>query len=443
MYKHKPHLLLAVLLFAVTITIGIVSCKKTPEDIGLPLLPGSDLLNASFTDAATLTTHTVKDDSVRTDEASVQLLGKYYDPIFGIASSSLYAEMAPSVFTPNFGTNPLLDSAVLSLVYYNKTYYGTLEPQMFKVYEIIENIDYDANYYSNRTLKKGTELGSITITPNVKDSISVGAGKYPAHIRINLRDDFFQEFLTNTTNYGSNSSFQDFFKGIYVESAAGVSTGYGAIFSIDLQHTYSRISLFYHNDDTTGQVIYFNTTVNNCSCGRFSHFEHDYSVTTDVKAQLSSSDLIQQDKIYIQPMGGVRTKISMPDIENIFAGQKVAINKAELIMHAEPTAVDSPYYAHSKLIATIADSVLGPAVMPDYYEGDSYFGGSYDATNKLYKFNIARYIQQVVNGTRENQGLYIIANSRQITVNRTQLIGGSQLLTNRMRLKITYTPINN
>jgi len=423
--------------------IGMVSCKKTPEDIGLPLLPGSDLLNASFTDTASLITHTVKDDSVRTDEASIQLMGKYFDPLFGISSASLYAELAPSIFNPIFGTNPTLDSAVLSLVYYNKTYYGTLEPQQFKVYELIEDIDYAATYYSNSALKKGAELGSATITPNVNDSTLVGAGKYPAHIRINLRDDFFQKFLTNTTSYGSNSSFQSFFKGIYVESAVDVSFEDGAIFSMDMQHTYSRISLFYHNEDTTDQIIYFNTTVNNCSCGRFSNFEHDYSVTTEVKAQLSSSDLIQQDKIFIQPMAGVRTKISMPDIETMFAGQKAAINKAELIMYAEPTAVDSPYYKHSKLVATIADSTFGPVVMPDYYEGDSYFGGSYDATNKLYKFNIARYIQQVLNGTRENQGLYIIANSRQITVNRTQLVGGSKLLPNRMRLKITYTPINN
>lgn len=440
MYKHKSYLLIiTALLF-----VGIISCKKTPEDIGLPLLPGSDLLNAVFTDTASLITHTVRDDSVRADEASVQLLGKYFDPIFGITSASLYAELAPSKFNPVFGPNPRLDSAVLSLVYHNKTYYGTLEQQQFKVYELMEDIDYDATYYSNRILKKGIELGSAYIIPNVSDSDSVGSIKYPPHLRITLRDDFFQKFLNNTTSYGSNSSFQSFFKGIYVESSAGVSQGQGAIFSIDLRHTYSRVSLFYHNDTTTGQIIYFNPTSSNCQCGMFSHFEHDYSVTTDVKAQLESSDLIQQDNIYVQPMAGLRTKVSMPDIKNMFSGQKVAINKAELVMYAEPASVDSPYYAHSKLVATIADSVLGPVVMPDYYyEGESYFGGSYDATNKLYKFNIARYIQQVINGTRENQGLYIIANSRHITMNRTQLVGGSQLLPNRMRLKITYTPINN
>ena len=99
------------------------------------------------------------------------------------------------------------------------------------------------------------------------------------------------------------------------------------------------------------------------------------------------------------------------------------------------------FSAHPKLVATIADSTLGPVIMPDYFEGATYFGGDYDATNKVYKFNIARYVQQVLNGTRKNQGLYIITNARPTTANRVQLIGGNQTLPNHMRLKITYTPV--
>ena len=130
---------------------------------------------------------------------------------------------------------------------------------------------------------------------------------------------------------------------------------------------------------------------------------------------------------------------------DLFKNQKVAINKAELILPVDPSSIsgnDSVYSPSAKLVATLADSAKGPLVMPDYFEGSTYFGGDYDATNKVYKFNIARYVQQVLNGTRVNQGLYIITNARPTTANRVQLLGGNKALTSRMRLKITYTPLN-
>ena len=87
--------------------------------------------------------------------------------------------------------------------------------------------------------------------------------------------------------------------------------------------------------------------------------------------------------------------ITMPYLTGFFKNQKVAINKAELILPVDPTSFsgnDSVYSVHSKLIVTIADSAKGPLFMPDYFEGATYFGGEYDATNKVYKFNIARYV---------------------------------------------------
>mgnify|MGYP000024962664 CR=1 FL=1 len=210
---------------------------------------------------------------------------------------------------------------------------------------------------------------------------------------------------------------------------------------MDMTNIYTRITLFYHNStDTTS--YYF--PVNKDACARYTHFEHDYSSATELNAQLNSSNSIQKDKVFVQAMAGVRTKITMPYLMNLFSQGKIAINKAELIMPVDPTSIsgaDTIYIPHPKLVATIADSALGPVIMPDYFEGATYFGGEYDKTKKEYRFNIARYMQQVLNGKRKNQGLYIITNARPTTANRVQLVGGNKLLTNRMRLKITYTPL--
>ena len=206
---------------------------------------------------------------------------------------------------------------------------------------------------------------------------------------------------------------------------------------MDLTHSYSRLTLFYHNKTQDSLSYYF--IITNTDCARISHFEHDYSLATDIQNQLSTSPTIQEDNVYVQPMAGLRTKITIPYLQNLYNNGKVAINKAELILPVEPLSADSPFVAHPILIAAIPDSVLGPLNMPDINEQG--FGGNYDPTNKLYKFNIARYIQQILNDTRKNQGIYIITNKSQITANRVQLIGGRKTLSNPMRLKITYTPL--
>lgn len=433
--------------FFALITLAVSCKKKTPENIGLPFIPGEDLLNAAFTDTLTLVAHTVKDDSLPTNKVTPLLLGNINDPIFGITQSSIFTQFSLSKTSPDFGTNPVLDSAVLSLVYNNTggkgQYYGTLYPQKFDVYELSEAMSSTATYYSDTLMPYYTtqQIGSKTITLNI-DSIDIGdtLPKYPPHLRVTLSKEMFQNFLDKpvyTSSYSSNDNFKTVFRGIYVVSSANTPSGEGAILYMNMTNAYSRITLYYKNDSTDSLYYYFRITTDEA---RFSHFDHDYSMTTDVQNQLNTADNIPETKVFVQPMAGVRTKITMPYISDLFKNGKISINKAELILPVDPNSITTPFTAHAKLVATIADSTYGPVIMPDYFEGATYFGGDYDSTKKEYRFNIARYVQQVLNGTRKNQGLYIITNARPTTANRVQLMGGNAL-TNRMRLKISYTPL--
>lgn len=419
----------------------LFSCKKDPDNIGLNIQPEGDLLGAKYVDTITLVTHTVKDDSLRSDEILPMQLGIMNDPVFGFAKASFYTQFSLSATNPSFGPNPVLDSAVLSLVYFNRQYYGTLQPQKFAAYEVTQPISRDSAFYTNSSLLYSTELGSRFQIPVLGDSVMVGTEKFPCHLRMNLDTNFFKTFLTNTSFYNSNSSFWSYFQGMYLTSVSAPYTGEGAILAMDVTNKYSRLTLYYHNDTASALSYYFG--ISKDACGRFSRFDHDYSITTDINVQLSTSANVQEDKVFVQPMAGVRTKITLPSLMTMFNNQKVAINKAELILKAEPSSVTKyTYSAPAKLIATIADSALGALIMPDYFEGLAYFGGDYDATNKEYKFNIARYIQQVLDGKKKNNGIYIIANSRLTTANRIQLIGGNKALAGRMQLRITYTPLN-
>ncbi|HLG38791.1 MAG TPA: DUF4270 domain-containing protein [Chitinophagaceae bacterium] len=445
MSKHIRYIFLSLLI------VGFISSckKKTPADIGLPLLPGEDLLNAQFMDSLTLIAHTVKDDSLPIQSSSLKLttslLGNINDPIFGITRASVFNQLSLSKTNPTFGTNPVLDSAVLSLVYNSGQYYGNLTPQQFDVYELSEAIYKDSTYYSDdmRSYYSTQQIGSETVIPNVTDSVHTADDTIAPHLRIHLSTELFKHFIDTTSplgytsSYSTNLSFQNKFKGIYIKSSTTPVSGDGAVLYINIAHSNTRLTLYYHNTtDTTS--YYFGL---NSECARFSHFEHDYSMTADIQSQLNDTNTsVAYDKVFVQPMAGVRTKITMPFINDLFKNEKIAINKAELVLPVDANSVTTAFTAHPKLVATIADPTLGPVFMPDYFEGATYFGGDYDSTKKEYRFNIARYVQQVLNGTRANQGLYIITNVRPTTANRVQLNGGNALI-NRMRLKITFTPL--
>jgi Domain of unknown function (DUF4270) len=438
-------------------SIVVVSCKKKmPEDIGLPLLPGEDILNAAFTDTSTIIAHTVRDDSLRTNFAPVMLLGNANDPVFGITKSSIFTQLSLSTATTGFGKNPQLDSVVLSLVYNGGQFYGSLYHQKFKVYALNEPLLIDSSYYSNRMLQYSRELGSAYLVPKpnpAKDSVMIDSVKYPPQLRITLDRNFFQGFLNDTSFYSSNTDFQKFFKGIYISSSSGSPVGQGAILYMNLLHSYSRLTLFYHNTLDTSSY-YFG--VYNSACAYFTHFEHDYTSSPEITSQLSTNHAVPQEKVFIQPMAGLRTRITIPYLNTLFHGQKVVINKAELILPVDPASfsgADSIYAPIARLIINCPDSLKYSNVPDDFFEGLNYFGGDYLSATKEYRFNIARYVQQVLNGKIENQPLFINCYNvrvgysfsdtpRRTTANRVVLQGGKKSNLSRMRLKISYTPVH-
>ncbi|MFA5781348.1 MAG: DUF4270 family protein, partial [Bacteroidales bacterium] len=137
----------------------LFSCEE-PDIVGLEVQPPNDKMDVVFCDTITLVAYSVKEDSIRTDETVYNLLGSNYDPIFGKNSASFYSQARLSSNNANFGSNPVLDSIVLSLLY--KGIYGdTSAQQTVKVYELAENIYKDSVYYSNREiLTTGTTLAS-------------------------------------------------------------------------------------------------------------------------------------------------------------------------------------------------------------------------------------------------------------------------------------------
>ena len=144
---------------AVILTISFASCDKSSV-IGLDVQPANDLLNVKFDDTAKLYTKTVREDHLRTDQGLITsgtaLIGKYIDPLFGETQASMYSQLRQpnNLGATSFGTNPVCDSIVLSLVY-GGAYYGEavgrrpLRTQKINVYEVMNDISHSIPYYSD------------------------------------------------------------------------------------------------------------------------------------------------------------------------------------------------------------------------------------------------------------------------------------------------------
>ena len=84
------------------------------------------------------------------------------------------------------------------------------------------------------------------------------------------------------------------------------------------------------------------------------------------------------------------------------------------------------------------------AYLPDdaIYTSSSYFGGSYDAAKKEYRFRITKYIQQLVLEQKADNGINLVVNGAGIRGNRLVFCGPNPdalLRDKRLRLELSYT----
>jgi hypothetical protein len=451
--------------FILSLSLGIclASCDESSV-VGLDVQPPNDLLNVNFKDTTTILTRTVREDSLRTDgmliTTGLGLIGKYIDPVFGEATASMYTQVRlPSNITAtSFGPAPICDSIILSLPYegvtYGKTDYKT---QSLNVYELSEALVSSQLYYSNKSLNKNsidlTAADGYLFTPHPLDSVTVNGVRSQPQLRVPLDNSFGQSLLDNQTtgNLLNDATFRNFFKGFYITTENTVSLAPQEGNILDFKMGEGLMTIYYHyvgkaSNTVTDSTIHQKYDFSLGSVVRFDHFSHNYSTAlADVNAQLTNPAQKQNSTVYVQSMAGLKTKIEFPYLMHWLDSGIVGINKAELIVKIDTTSgnymLDTYAPPVSMLLFGINDDGTNAAI-PDFNEGAAYFGGTYNATTKEYHFNIDRYIQRVLSGKISNNGLYLIASSGAINVNRVVVSGGSVSATRQMKLNIIYTKLH-
>ena len=431
----------ALVFSAIFFLIGFFSCKKDGE-----LKPDFDDggLAINFVDTFSVTTKLIQEDSIRTDLSIYNLLGLYNDPIFGPMSSSIYSQVVLTGVNVDFGSDTaVLDSVVLTLDY-EALYGDTASPMSINVYVLDEALSASNQYYSDQyTRFNPTPIGSLTFTPNLSDSVSLGFNsetKAP-HVRIKL-DNTFGQNLMNADGSGrnrmtNNSTFTEFFKGIYITTVDSVGNtsfmpGQGSVLSLNMNSALSTITLYYNDS------LKYDFSINSEGV-KYCRYAHNY-VGTDIEAHINDLPTKDTTLSYMSTMAGVKTKIEIPNIKNITSAGAVVINKAELVVTLE-SGTEGNFDDPLESISLIGIDENGETYfLPDFFEGIDYYGGEYDDATKTYKFNIARHVNDLIYGNSGNYGMYLVANGASISTRRS-VIASDKHPSTKIKLNITYSKL--
>ncbi len=401
------------LLFLVVFFVLFSSCSKEPGKIGLVIQPDESQLNVGFTDTTTIYGYSQVIDSIRSDKLTVNAFGSLRDPVFGSTTAGFYTQFIPSSGGHNFGVDRNFDSLVLQLYY--EGYYGDTNVSLTAhTYEMLESISKDSVYYSNlqRTLNP-VDYSNFTFLPRPNDSIFINDDTIVDVFRLNLSDintSLGEKLLNATTDQmDSLGTFQEFFKGLFVQSQPIYDDGAMLYFGLSTPST--KLSLYYRsrasdtavNEDT----IVYNYYVSS-STATVSKYEHDYNTASaDFKAQVLNHDTtLGAHEFYAQGYGGVQSVIKIPHLNKWAQLGEVAINEAKLVLPGIST--DEFFGAPSNMfLLEVGEEGIG-VPLPDQSEGEYYFGGEYNESTNSYEFRITRYIQSLISDTTlPNNGLYL------------------------------------
>ena len=448
MKKHHSIVLTYLTLMIGTLALAFASCKKSPETIGNNLISDNNYIGVYHTDTTEIICHSYF-DSIATGNATSALLGGMKDPVFGATEAGFYTQFRPSVAGQSFGNNAVMDSLVLQLCV--SGYYGdTTVMQTVHAYTLMDSLAVDSTYYSYSSVAtENIDLAnSHHFYPHPKTKVHIiGTDTVTqAIIRIPLSQELGNYLMTlDTMAYSRPDLLKQYFKGLYV-TCDPVSMD-GAISYINLtNNTYTLLQLYYHDAATPNKPMRYNFYVTSSDV-YFNHFDHDYTQGSSefVSQMVDGQEALGQSTIYLQAMGGVRTWVRFPNLNHwtdSLEGCHLVVNEAKLILPASTMLTDSVYKAPTNFILLGFNADSTTYLLPDYYEGTGYFGGTYSSSNQSVTFRITEYLQSVILEKKDNHGLCLGINGAAYNASRLVINGPESNEMEKMRLEVTYSIVN-
>ncbi|ACU02358.1 MULTISPECIES: DUF4270 domain-containing protein [Pedobacter] len=434
-----------------TLLIGLflfASCKDS-NTIGLDLDPDY-AIKGTLMDSATVTSQTLKDEVASGVGLVRHPLGVMVDPVFGKSEAAVAMAVGLPSTGYKFGTNAVIDSAVLVLPYSTQLYGDTIVPvYTVKVNQLTNDISKETSYPTDKDWPAAaTVLGTFSgkIKPNTKLKIyDIVAGAADTlktvvpQMRIKLDNSFIQNNIINldSVTLSKQANFFKAFKGLHLTAT---TTDKGGIVFFNLSGTDGKIEVYYKRQNATTttatDTVATSFPIGTATGPVTATIKHDYT-GTPVKTQLDVPNPATPYAItYLQALGGLRNKISFPYLKNFVANAKkpenggnpntkIIINKAELVIDLNDGTDVFPFSAAQRLSLYRLDIASQRANIPDndnaiqgQYAGDPralgsevLFGGYFDSVRKRYLFTVTSYIQDLMDGKTEDYGTFLAPSS--------------------------------
>lgn len=399
----------------------LVSCEKDTGELGLDFVVGNKPTIGTKLNMP-IVAYNGRYDSVMTKGLSDVLVGGYSDQFFGRPNASFVSHLLLSEVSPDFGTNPVVDSAFLILPY--SGYYGDTT----KVFRIIikENTRFlsaeaDSLYYSNSVFPGSTVLADTQFIPHPYRTVKYGTMEAATQVqRINIDKQFIQSKIidgaaTQSSYFEDNEEFVKYFKGIVVESDNTPET----ILLFDPTAAESQLEVYYHNDEDPTEALNFNLVIGNAYMNMYSH---DYTS--------AAFDFDNQDKVngeatlYCQAMAGVTPRVVLKGLAQ-YRDSNFLVNRAELVLHVREGSVYN--LAPPSIMYLRVDRDSTRPYIYDYIRSQSSVGGTLstsDLKNRTYTFNITSHVQRILDNRDTTLApLLLVPNSEGVSPQRAVFNG--------------------
>ena len=414
-------------IFGLVFFMLLSGCESKPDYIGSDLLPSGDNFTVSFDSMEVVYGYTKLGDSLVGSNKNVQLLGSIIDPLFGFSKAEYVTQIEATSNSGSFGPNPKIDSVILTLQYEKFQGEDNLSQQI-RVYEFMEFIRKDTNYYTNQDitdLYRQPELGNGWMSKD--DTL----------IRIPITEEtFINKFLQAEDSILSSAEYiQELMYGLYITGDDVATEGGIATINADAEGTMLE---FYYANDTVDSISQ-NYTISRQRCQQFNLFSHDYTGYPIGEFLIDTSR--NDSLLFIQSMAGVYPKIRFPEFPRWIDSMPVAINEAKLIFPVVDSSLTQQ--KSENLPSTVVMYLQEPSgrynFVYDQVVSPESFGGDYQDFSNSYNFTIKVHLQSIAAGDVDNLEMIIrIANGDEV-VSRGVLYGWSEDFMKRTRLEITYT----
>ena len=398
--------------------LTLTSCEADLDNLGSQFVEGSDgYYKAYGLIAYNVDNHDVQ--KVTTSQYDSVRIGALSEPVFGAQKVSYITQVRLNEYDPDFGTNPVIDSVVLTLkpryetsadsltttttedytypdgniaakkvvTTYPVTKYGKYKigadktPLTIKVHEVLDFLGGTSDsILTNKAFALNTNkvLGTKAFNGNVnsvvitKDSDASELLKREVSFRMKLDSEFFQnKIIAKKGNQvlKDAASFIRYFRGISIS----VEQNDGYLFSMAPND--AGITIYYKNDVTTDGVVtrtkqeatlnlgasnvHMTQTIYNRAGTPYSN-----AMQTAVKVEDLNKDNLQvnpADKLYLQAMGGSSIGIKIPEstieqLKQMYKNEKIGIVSAKIRLYNDDESWNNSFKKPYSLLVKERDS---------------------------------------------------------------------------------------